>query len=56
MSLTLNLNSDKIDADGMFKFKTFLGDISLTDLLVINKMIVEEINKRLEVISRKYLK
>ncbi len=56
MSVKLQIDSEKIDADGMFTLKTFLGNISLTDLMIISKMIDEEINERIDIVSTKYFK
>ena len=56
VKLTLTLDSEKIGSDDMFSLQTFLGDISLTELLMINKMVADEMNERLDVISMKYFK
>ena len=50
MSVKLHLDSDKIDGDTMFSLKAFLGEIQLTDLLAINKLVVDETNERINTI------
>ena len=56
MVVRLNLNSEKLDSDGMFTLQVFLGDISLSDLLIINKMIKEELNERENTLYSIYFK
>lgn len=56
IGITLTLHSQKLDSDGMFSLRAFLGDIPLKDLLVISKMIEEEKNERINTIYSLYFK
>jgi len=56
MSKIMNLDSEKMDCEGMSKLKIFIRTLPLTDLLVVNKIIVDETNYRLDIISKKYFK
>ncbi|MCK5216374.1 MAG: hypothetical protein KAJ93_01205 [Methanosarcinales archaeon] len=52
MKLKLDSEED-ISKDDLFTLEVFFGDISLSDLLVINKMIVKETNDRIDIIDKR---
>lgn len=51
--MNITLDSESINGDNLRTFEAFLDDIELSDLLVLNKMTVDETNRRIEVIDKR---
>lgn len=52
--MKLKLDSEEvISKDDLFTLEAFFSDISLSDLLVINKMVVEETNYQIDIIDKR---
>lgn len=51
--MNIQLNSENISADDLFSFEAFLDDIELSILLVLNKMSIDELNRRIDIIDKR---
>lgn len=54
IKMNLVLDPENIIKDDLFTFEVFLDNLQLTDLLVFNKMVSEEINNRIDIMDRRY--
>jgi hypothetical protein len=53
MKVKLTLNSEKIERDDLFTFEVFLDDLQLTDILVFQRMISIEVDRRVAIMDRR---
>ena len=51
--MKLELNSEKIERDDLFTMAAFLDDIELRDILVFQRMVNTEVNRRVGVMDRR---
>ena len=51
--MKLVLNSEKIERDDLFTFEVFLDDIELRDILVFQRMVNNEVGRRIGVMDRR---
>jgi hypothetical protein len=51
--MKIMLDSESINGDDLRTFETFLDDIGLTDLLVLNKMVIDETNRRIDLMDKR---
>lgn len=52
-TMKLVLNSEKIERDDLFTFEVFLDDIELRDILVFQRMVNAEVDRRVGVMDRR---
>jgi len=51
--MKLVLNSEQIERDDLFTFEVFLDDIELRDILVFQRMVNTEVDRRVGIMDRR---
>ena len=51
--MKMTLDSESMNDDNLRTFEAFLDDVQLTDLLVLNKMVIDETNRRIDIIDKR---
>jgi hypothetical protein len=51
--MKIELDSEEIERDDLFTSEVFLDDISLRDLLVFQRMVNKEVDRRITIMDRR---